>query len=124
MFFLLFFLALYLDLRRLGAIVDRAFLEPRMLESLFGGNAALGIVDENLAKEVEELFVEGCGCRDEVLKMMSVDKKLKSEVCRTYVKMLHSLHILLRSPGRLIVRIIELASGEVSVFVSIHCFIS
>lgn len=51
----------------LGAIVDDAFLEPRMLQRLFGGDALLGIVDKDLSQQVEELPVEGGVDGDELL---------------------------------------------------------
>lgn len=38
-----------------------------MLECLFGRDATAGIVDEDLAEEVEELLVEGRGGRNDFL---------------------------------------------------------
>jgi hypothetical protein len=38
-----------------------------VLQSLFGRDSLSRVVDENLAKEIEELPVEGCCHRDEIL---------------------------------------------------------
>jgi hypothetical protein len=41
-----------------GAIIHKRFLEPWMLQGLFGRYTLLGIVDEYLPQEIEELAVE------------------------------------------------------------------
>ncbi len=50
-----------------GAVVGDAFFEPGVLEGLFGGDALLGVVLEDASEEVDELFVEAGGCRDDFL---------------------------------------------------------
>ena len=42
-------------------------MEPGVSKGVFGGDAALGVVDEDFAEEVDELFVEGSGWWDDVL---------------------------------------------------------
>src|SRR5699024_5444515 len=59
------------DPHSLGAVVVLGLLEPGMLQGLFGGDALLGVVDEDLAQEVEELIVESGGCGDEILRQAS-----------------------------------------------------
>ena len=45
-----------------------------MSERVFGVDSSLGIVDEDLAEEVQELFVEGCVRGDDILQLeKSVD---------------------------------------------------
>ena len=51
--------SLFPDSDCLSAIVDQALFEPRMLQRLLSRDALLGIVDENLPEQIEELFVEG-----------------------------------------------------------------
>lgn len=51
-------LPLQTNLVRLCAVVHERLLEPRVLERFFGGDAFLGVVDEDAAEEVEELAVE------------------------------------------------------------------
>lgn len=65
---------LFADAYRLCAVVDEAFLEPGVLERLFGVDALFGVVDEDLAEEVQKLFVEGCIGGNEFLnKSVSID---------------------------------------------------
>jgi hypothetical protein len=52
------------------AVVDQSLFEPRMLQSLLGGYALLGIVHKNLPKQVEKLLVEAGARKDEVLQSM------------------------------------------------------
>lgn len=52
---------------RLGAVVLEALLEPFVLEGVLGGDALVGVVDEDLAEEGEELLVEVGGRGDDVL---------------------------------------------------------
>lgn len=42
----------------LSSVVHERLPEPWVLQGLFGGDALLGIVDENLSEEVEELTIE------------------------------------------------------------------
>lgn len=44
--------------QRLRAIIDDSFFEPRMLESLLGSDAVLGVIYKNPLEEVEELSVK------------------------------------------------------------------
>ena len=53
--------------QRFGAIVTDLFIKPGVPEGFFGGDAAFGVVDEDLAEEVDELFVEGGGGGNDVL---------------------------------------------------------
>ena len=46
------------DFVRLGAIIHERFFEPRVLESLLGRDALLGVVHKYPSKEVKELLVE------------------------------------------------------------------
>ena len=46
------------DLVSLRPVIHERFLEPGMLEGLFGGDPFLRIVDEDPLQQVEELFVE------------------------------------------------------------------
>lgn len=54
------------------AIVDEAFLEPRMPECLLSGEAFGRVVDEYFLEEVEELLVERAVGRDDVLVIILV----------------------------------------------------
>lgn len=47
-------------------VLDRLF-EPRVFEGILGCDTLFGVVDEYLAQEVEELFVEGGGGRNNIL---------------------------------------------------------
>lgn len=55
------------DPRCFSAVVDQAFLEPWMPEGLFRGDAFVGVVDEDFAEEVKELFVEEVAGGDDFL---------------------------------------------------------
>ncbi len=46
------------QLRGFCAVIGDRFLEPRVLEGLLGGDARLGVVLEDAAQKVDELFVE------------------------------------------------------------------
>ena len=61
---------LHPDPRSFGAIVRDCLLEPRMLESLFGRKTLLRIIDEDAAEKIEELLVEGCSRRNDLLKLI------------------------------------------------------
>ena len=61
---------LSVDSSGLGAVVDYSLLEPRMLQGLLGGYPGLRVVDEDSAKEIEELPVEGGVCRNEFLEQL------------------------------------------------------
>ena len=50
-----------------GTVVDEAFLEPGVLQGLFGSDSLLGVVDKDLLEEVQECTVEGGINRDELL---------------------------------------------------------
>lgn len=41
-----------------GAVIDEAFFEPRVLQCLLGGDAALGVINEDLLQKIQELAVE------------------------------------------------------------------
>lgn len=60
-------LLLLADTDCLGTIIDDSILEPWVLEGLFGSNANFGIIDEDAAKQVKELFVKGSCCRNKFL---------------------------------------------------------
>lgn len=65
--------------------------EPGVTESFLGGNALLGVVDEDPTKKVEELLVEGIVRRDDLLLDVSeVNLELRRGLS-TYVKLLHCL---------------------------------
>lgn len=49
------------------AVIDKALLEPRVLQGLFGCDALFGVVDKDALKKVEELSVKGGIRRDELL---------------------------------------------------------
>lgn len=51
------------------AVVDKAFLEPGVLQGLFGRNTLLGVVYEDLLEEVQECAVERGVDRDELLRI-------------------------------------------------------
>jgi hypothetical protein len=51
----------------LCSVIDDALLEPGVLKGLLGGDAGLGVVDEDLVKKVKELLIEAVGWKDEVL---------------------------------------------------------
>ena len=55
------------DPRSFGAIIRSGLLEPRMLESLFGGQTLLWVIHEDLAEKIEELLVERVGGGDDLL---------------------------------------------------------
>lgn len=50
-----------------GAVVGDGFLEPFVLQGFFGRDAFFGVVDEDLAEEVQEGFVEVGSWGDDVL---------------------------------------------------------
>lgn len=50
-----------------GAVVFKVFLEPWMLQGLFGGDALLRVVDEDAVEQVEKLTIERCVVGDDVL---------------------------------------------------------
>ena len=52
---------------RFGALVLHRLPEPRVFEGFQGGNPSVGVVDEDLLQQIEELLVEGRICRDDVL---------------------------------------------------------
>jgi hypothetical protein len=61
-------LPLHPDFHSFRPIIRRSnFLEPRVLESLFGGDAVCGVVNKDLAEEIEEEAAEGVVRRDDVL---------------------------------------------------------
>lgn len=61
-------LPLHPNFHGFSTIVRRSyFLEPRVLESLFGGDAVCGVVNKDLAEEIEEEAAEGVVRRDDVL---------------------------------------------------------
>ena len=60
------------DLSRLGSVVGMGhLLKPRMVESLFGGDAVSRVVNENLAQQVKEIFKERRVRRDDVLRWLA-----------------------------------------------------
>jgi hypothetical protein len=59
--------------QRFGPVVDHRLLEPRMLESLLCGYPLLGIVDENLSQQIQQLLVERGGVGNEFLYMISAE---------------------------------------------------
>jgi hypothetical protein len=60
-------LQLLTDAKSFGAIINQRLLEPRVLQSLFGSNTVLGVVDKYPLKKVKEQAME-CGAGgDEIL---------------------------------------------------------
>lgn len=53
------------DPTRFGAVVLHQLTEPRVFDCLSGGDALLGVVDEDFPEQVQEKFVELCGGRDD-----------------------------------------------------------
>ena len=51
----------------LSAIITNSFVEPRVLEGVFGGDATFWVVDEDFAEEVQEGCCEGGGGYDDFL---------------------------------------------------------
>ena len=39
-------------------VVDYAFLEPRVLESFFGGNPFVGVINKDLLQKIEKELIE------------------------------------------------------------------
>lgn len=70
----------------LGAIVDDAFLEPRMLQRFLGGDALLGVVDKDLSQQVEELPVEGGVDGNELLQYKCPGQSRSKEMAGDSIK--------------------------------------
>lgn len=51
----------------LRAVINECLLEPRVLQCLLGSDPVLRIVDKDLLQQIQELTVEWCGGRDELL---------------------------------------------------------
>jgi hypothetical protein len=60
-------LQLLADAESLSAIVNQRLLEPRVLQSLFGSNTVLGVVDKYPLEKVKEQAMECSAGWDEVL---------------------------------------------------------
>lgn len=52
-----------------SAVIDKAFLEPGVLQGLFGRNPLLGVVYEDFLEEIQERTVERGVDRDELLRI-------------------------------------------------------
>jgi len=78
-----------------GAVVHEGLLEPRVLESFFGGDALLRVVHEDPLQQVKELPVE-LGVRWYAF-LQIISTKLCVCAGLTYVELLHSLYKLLRA---------------------------
>lgn len=89
-----------------------------MLQGLLSRNPIFGIVDKDALQKIQEQTVEvGIGW-NEFLGVISSDiwKMIIRRV--TYRKLLHSPHIFTRGSRRFIIRIVQLASVEISGWVS------
>jgi hypothetical protein len=79
---------------RLCAVIQKCLLEPRVLQSVLGRDALLGVVYEYSLQQVKELAVElgvwryGFLRRSEYVICVQIESD-------AYVKLLHSLHKLL-----------------------------
>jgi hypothetical protein len=96
-----------------SAIVNDAFLEPRMFECLLSRNALLRIVYKDLSKEIEQLFIERPIVGNKFLLQHISPASTSPIKPATHRKTLHRFDILPRCASRFGLGIVQLGAVEV-----------